>query len=83
MRQKYPCPCCDFLTLDHQPPGTFEICPVCGWEDDQVQYNDPNYKGGANELSLLEARRDFQVSRAADVDKSKWLRRPPSDELSK
>lgn len=26
------CPCCGFLTLDER--GTFEICPVCFWEDD-------------------------------------------------
>ncbi len=56
---KYPCPCCDHLTLDGEPPGTFEVCPVCHWEDDEVQYNDPSFEGGANEESLEQARANF------------------------
>ena len=37
-RMRYACPCCGFLTLDEAPPGTFAICPVCFWEDDDVQF---------------------------------------------
>ena len=48
----YICPCCGKHTLHENPPGTFEICGICGWEDDDVQYNDPAYSGGANEVSL-------------------------------
>lgn len=44
----YTCPCCGYLTLDEKPPGTYDICSICFWEDDDVQYNDPNYEGGAN-----------------------------------
>lgn len=55
----YECPCCRYLTLAEEPPGTFEICPVCGWEDDEVQFRDANYEGGANPLSLEQARRNF------------------------
>lgn len=47
----YPCPCCGYLTITDEPPGTFEICPVCNWEDDEVQYYDENYEGGANSVS--------------------------------
>ncbi|MEU0987837.1 CPCC family cysteine-rich protein [Streptomyces sp. NPDC005953] len=32
----YPCPCCGRL-VHQSPPGSFQICPVCGWEDDLVQ----------------------------------------------
>ena len=46
------CPCCGCLTLDEEPPGTFEICPVCWWEDDNVQFDDPSYRGGANTRQL-------------------------------
>ena len=35
--------------------GTYEICPVCGWEDDPVQGADPDYAGGANAWSLKDA----------------------------
>ncbi|WP_123427895.1 CPCC family cysteine-rich protein [Pseudomonas brassicacearum] len=53
------CPCCGFLTLDESPPGTFEICPVCGWEDDEAQFRDPTYDGGANPVCLDQARKNF------------------------
>jgi hypothetical protein len=34
----------------------FEICPLCDWQDDNVQNADPDYAGGANEMSLNEYR---------------------------
>ncbi|AYQ30585.1 hypothetical protein DT070_16815 [Polaromonas sp. SP1] len=57
--QRNPCPCCGQHTLDDV--GAFEICEVCGWEDDPVQSADPNYAGGANKESLNEARRKWQA----------------------
>ena len=56
----YPCPCCSFLTFEEKPPGSYEICPVCGWEDDIVQFNDPTFAGGANAVSLNDARLNYQ-----------------------
>lgn len=56
----WPCPCCDQRTLHDEPPGTFEISPTCGWEDDDLQFNDPTLRGGANELLLLEAKWRFE-----------------------
>ena len=43
LKIKNKCPCCENNTLYEKPPGTFEICPICNWEDDEVQYNDPTY----------------------------------------
>ncbi|MBL9042027.1 MAG: hypothetical protein JNM83_10525 [Myxococcales bacterium] len=37
-------------------PGQYEVCAVCGWEDDPVQSADPSYGGGANAESLQAAR---------------------------
>ncbi len=59
-KKGYPCPCCGFLTLSDCPPGTFEICNVCGWEDDEAQFHDSNYHGGANPESLNEAIENFK-----------------------
>jgi len=50
---RFPCPSCGFLVFS-EPPGSYEICAVCGWEDDHVQLKHPSMGGGANKLSLAE-----------------------------
>lgn len=60
---KYACPCCGSKSLPEASPGTFHICEVCGWEDDNVQFENPDFRGGANELSLNEARAQFLSAR--------------------
>lgn len=57
---RYSCPCCGYLTYSEKPPGSFDICPVCYWEDDNVQNDDPTFSGGANDVSLVEAKNNFQ-----------------------
>ncbi len=32
--------------------NSYSICSVCGWEDDDIQNDNPNYMGGANKMSL-------------------------------
>jgi hypothetical protein len=70
------CPCCRFLTLPDPPPGTFFICPVCRWEDDNVQYEDVNYEGGANRMSLRQAQASFRVAGTTDPARSGDARPP-------
>lgn len=77
----FPCPCCGFLTLTERPPGTFDICPVCFWEDDNVQYNDPDYAGGANVVSPNQARKNFAEFGATERRVLEYVRRPrPSEQ---
>lgn len=57
---KYQCPCCGNDTLSEAPPGTYEICTICGWEDDEAQFIDPTYVGGANQLCLNDARKRYR-----------------------
>jgi hypothetical protein len=40
--------------------GTYNICNVCFWEDDGVQFHDIDYEGGANKVSLNQARQNFR-----------------------
>lgn len=63
---KHPCPCCGYQTLREPPPGTFQTCPVCRWEDDNIQFEDPTYEGGANGVSLRQARKNFWRYRVSD-----------------
>jgi hypothetical protein len=52
-----PCPCCGSQALTTL--GEYEICDVCGWEDDPIQSADPDYAGGANQISLNQARKEW------------------------
>src|SRR5262245_32267679 len=47
------CPACGFAVLA-DGYGSYEICSVCGWEDDGVQLANPTSSGGANRQSLAE-----------------------------
>ena len=64
--QRHPCPCCGYLTLPAPPPGTYAHCEVCWWEDDPVQFADPDYEGGANAPSLRQARAHFAALGVSD-----------------
>jgi len=54
----YTCACCGQKTLEYK--DFFEICPVCGWEDDPLQRDKPDYTGGANEMSLNQAKEAYR-----------------------
>ncbi|MGD9108076.1 MAG: CPCC family cysteine-rich protein [Gammaproteobacteria bacterium] len=77
----YECPCCGYLTLSEKPPGTFEICPVCFWEDDNVQFDDPGYAGGANKVSLSQAKKNFARFGASDERFLSRVRKPLPEEM--
>jgi hypothetical protein len=77
----YACPCCDFLTLSEEIRGSFEICPVCNWEDDNVQFDNPTFVGGANHINLLTAKENFKKFGAIKEEFLKFVRKPSKDEL--
>ncbi len=52
------CPCCNKYRFDEI--GKYEVCPICGWEDDPTQRADASYVGGANHESLDEARINYK-----------------------
>lgn len=81
MHSRFPCPCCRYPTLSEQPPGTYGVCPVCDWEDDGVQFREPDYEGGANRVSLIEARRNFAAFGASDEESRSRVRVPTADEV--
>jgi hypothetical protein len=80
MSENHACPCCGYLTLPEPPPGTYAICPVCFWEDDGVQFDDPTYTGGANRVSLEEARENYRRFGAAAEEFTDQVRPPRPEE---
>ncbi|WP_456240065.1 CPCC family cysteine-rich protein [Actinopolyspora lacussalsi] len=69
----YPCPCCGYLVHD-SPPGSYDICQICSWEDDPVQLRWPWYSGGANSESLVEAQSEYRTDIHAGRSRlSKWF----------
>ena len=54
MNEKHKCPVCGQYEFPEE--DSFDICDVCGWEDDGLQESEPDYKGGANQMSLNQAK---------------------------
>jgi Cys-tRNA(Pro)/Cys-tRNA(Cys) deacylase len=78
---RYRCPCCGFYTLPEPAGGKYNICPVCWWEDDPVQMDDEDYEGGANEVSLRQARKNFMDFGASDERFIDKVREATEEEL--
>ena len=55
------CPMCgnddEFITRP------YSICEKCGWERDPLQELEPDFSGGANRLSLNEAKKEWKEGR--------------------
>jgi len=54
---------------------------VCYWEDDNVQFADMNYRGGANDESLAEARDNFKKFGVYSLQYLKNVRPPKPNEI--
>ena len=63
MNDLYPCACCGERTTEGR--SSYDICSVCGWQEDVVQNEDADYAGGANKLSLNEARANWNAKKIA------------------
>lgn len=77
---KYACNCCGYLTLDEMPPGTFDICPVCFWED-EFEEDENTSVLGPNPVNLAQARRNFEAFGASAQRRLPLVRKPLEDEF--
>lgn len=70
------CPCCGQRLLDE-----YDICEVCSWEHDPIQAADPNLTGGANTMSLNQARDAFYRMKMEGIlerrGDGEWIRHLP------
>ncbi len=73
----YPCPCCGYKTITKKPPGSYEICPICFWEDSTPDGSARFYT--SNKITLIQAQRNFLSFGACARE---WLTdvRPPTEE---
>ena len=56
--KKYKCPVCG--KYEFKQEDNFSICHCCMWENDGLQNHNPDYAGGANKMSLNEARKAYK-----------------------
>ena len=75
----YPCPCCGHFVFD-EPPGSYDICPICFWEDDLAQLRLPRTTG-ANHVSLIEGQANFAAFGVCEQRFDANVRPPRSDEV--
>jgi uncharacterized Zn finger protein (UPF0148 family) len=54
------CPACGFRVFA-RGYGSYEVCPICDWEDDGVQLANPTSGGGANAESLADMQPKYFV----------------------
>ena len=78
--KKHKCPCCGYYTLDMR--AEYDICPVCFWEDDPDQRKDETNDGGANKVSLIAARKNYQRFGACEAAMLQYGRKPNLKEMS-
>jgi hypothetical protein len=60
-RERGFCPCCGYRTLTPDTPGSYDVCPVCGWLDDLVGFHHPDLESDYNHVSLRTARANFET----------------------
>lgn len=72
---KHPCECCGYRTLDQPSGGTYQICPVCFWEDDRFP-NEPCSIVDSNGITLGEAQENFASFAAVSRDVIEDVRKP-------
>lgn len=76
--KKMKCPCCGYYTIEE----IFDICDVCDWQYDEVAHDKPDeYVGGANKMSLTEARTNYQKFGAKDIKFINNVRNPKKKEF--
>jgi hypothetical protein len=76
----YPCACCRYLTRETPETDTYDICPVCFWEENELQTSDPEAVW-VNKVCLIEARANFPAFGACEPEMLKHVRPPLPEEI--
>lgn len=70
------CPCCGYDSFDKNDRGNYSICPICFWEDDPKQFNEPDMEGGANRVSLYTGQINYEEYGACAKELIRNVRKP-------
>lgn len=54
------CPVCGKYEFEEE--NDFDICPYCDWENDRYELKHPDSGGGANGISLNQARKNYKIT---------------------
>lgn len=81
LQVKFTCHCCGYKTLDEEPTDTYEICEICFWEDDGVQFRDPDFEGGPNDVTLRQAQQNYIKFGACQEDCIEFVRKPNKKDI--
>ncbi|MCL2853727.1 MAG: hypothetical protein FWE20_12000 [Defluviitaleaceae bacterium] len=74
------CPCCGYFTHE-EGLELFEICEVCGWQYNGVAHDKPDMSGGANKVSLNQARENLKEFGASELRFRSNMRAPMQEEM--
>jgi hypothetical protein len=77
--ERFPCPCCGYQVFS-MAPGSHQVCPVCGWEDDLAQLRFVRLPGSANQVSLEDAQANYERFGVAELKNRGTTREPLEQE---
>lgn len=72
-RIRYTCPCCGYKLLDDPSD---DVCPICFWEDDHSQLEDPDSLGANTRVTLRQAQKNFVAYGACEEVAIPDVRKP-------
>lgn len=55
----YKCKLCTIGDIKHE----HEVCAVCGWEDDEIQFTNPDFVGGGNYMSYNQYKKFWEENK--------------------
>lgn len=60
-KEEFPhkCKVCSLGNIENE----YDICPYCGWEDESLQNNNPNYIDGPNKMSLNQYKKFWEENK--------------------
>jgi hypothetical protein len=72
VEDRYPCPCCGYLSLPDQFDNrAYDICKVCFWEYDGIE-EDEKYSS-PNHMTLGEGKNNYQLFGACELGLKKYI----------